>query len=193
MKINLGCGYNKKLGYVNVDKDPKCNPDLLFDCEEIWPISDSSVEEIYIFHTLEHLGETVEKFIFVMKQMYRVSKNNCMWKITVPHYNSDVFHIDPTHVRKICPTTMRMFDQEDNIKDIKNSGHYTKLGLMHDIDIEVVRDIFFLNEPWNTYALTKQKSNDEINFAGTHFNNIGGDIYIECKIHKPQRGINFNY
>jgi hypothetical protein len=193
MKINLGCGYNKKPGFINVDKDPRCQPDLLFDCEKEWPIETSTVEEMYIFHTLEHLGETVEKFIILMKEMYRVSKNECVWKITVPHYNSDIFHIDPTHVRKICPTTMRMFDQNDNIRDIKEGGHYTKLGLMYNIDIEVVKDIFYLSEPWNTYASSNQKSSEEINFAGKHYNNIGGDIYIECRVHKPQRGLNFKF
>lgn len=193
MKINVGCGYNKKHGYTNIDKDIKCKPDLAFDCENIWPLQDSSVEEIYMFHTLEHLGETVEKFITVMKEMYRVSKNECIWKITVPHYNSDIFHIDPTHVRKICPTTMKMFDQCDNIKDIKNGGHYTKLGLMYSIDIEVVREAHFLAEPWNTYANNNEKSTEDINFAGKHYINVGGDIYIECRVHKPQRGNYFNF
>jgi predicted SAM-dependent methyltransferase len=191
MKLNLGCGFNKLKEYTNVDKDKICNPDLIFDCEKHWPLDDSVVEELVLFHAMEHMGETFEQFVFLLKEMYRVSNDGCLWKITVPHYNSDVFHIDPTHVRKIHPMTMRMFDQEDNVKDIKNGGHYTKLGLMYNIDIEVIKEIFYLSEPWNTDSATL--NSEKINFAGRHYNNVGSDIYIECKVHKPQRHNNFKY
>jgi predicted SAM-dependent methyltransferase len=186
MKINLGCGFNKLDGYTNVDKDEGCKPDLVFDCEKIWPLEQSLVEEIVMYHSIEHMGETFDTFINLIKEMYRVSANNCVWKITVPHYNSDIFHIDPTHVRKIHPMTLRMFDQAHNIEDMKNNGHYTKLGLIYKIDIEVVKEVFYLQEPWNSLAGNKNQI-ENINFAGRHYNNVGGDIYIECVVHKPQR------
>ena len=187
MKLNLGCGFLKLKGYTNVDNQQICDPDLCFNLEDIWPLDENSVDEIVLHHTLEHLGQTIETFFQVMKEMYRVSKDEAVWKITVPHYNSDIFHIDPTHVRKIAPMTMRMFDQQDNVKDIINKGHYTKLGILHEIDIEVTKENFFLSEPWNTKAETKAISFDEINFAGSHYNNVCSEIYIECKVHKPQR------
>jgi len=186
MKLNVGCGFNKLKDYINVDKDAICRPDIKFDCEESWPLEDSIVEEIILFHTMEHLGETTEKFLFLMKEMYRVSKHDCVWKITVPHYNSDIFHIDPTHVRKISPTTLRMFDQKFNVDDLINGGHHTKLGLICNIDIEVIKELFYLSEPWNSMALSEDEMKN-INFAGRYYNNVGSDIYIECKVHKPQR------
>lgn len=30
-KLNIGCGFDKKLGFLNVDIDPSCNPDVLLD------------------------------------------------------------------------------------------------------------------------------------------------------------------
>lgn len=186
MKINLDCGFNKLDGYTNVDKDPECYPDLVFDCEKLWPLEQSTVNEIFMFHSLEHMGETFDTFVNLLKEMYRVSENNCIWKITVPHYNSDIFHIDPTHVRKIHPMTLRMFDQAHNVEDMKSGGHYTKLGLIYKIDIEVKKEIFYLQEPWNSLA-SSQTEIQNINFAGRHYNNVGGDIYIECEVHKPQR------
>jgi predicted SAM-dependent methyltransferase len=192
MKLNVGCGFNKLKDYINVDKDDLCVPDLLFDCEKVWPLDDSSVSEMILFHTLEHLGETTEKFLFLISEMYRVSQHNCVWKITVPHYNSDIFHIDPTHVRKIAPTTLRMFDQKFNFDDLNSGGHHTKLGLMCNVDIEVVKEFFYLSEPWNSLAHSPENI-ESINFAGRHYTNVGSDIYIECKIHKPQRYKDFYY
>ena len=46
MKLNLGCGYNKYPGYVNVDHDANCSPDIVADLEGRLPFDDSSVDEI---------------------------------------------------------------------------------------------------------------------------------------------------
>jgi hypothetical protein len=38
LKLNLGCGYTRMDGYVNVDVSAACNPDLVADLEEVpWP------------------------------------------------------------------------------------------------------------------------------------------------------------
>ena len=40
MKFNMGCGFKKLEGYVNVDKYPECSPDMQFDLEVLpWPIA----------------------------------------------------------------------------------------------------------------------------------------------------------
>ena len=63
MRLNLGCGYNKREGFVNVDSSPHCAPDLIHDLEEFpWPWADSSIDEILMVYVLEHLGATTEVY-----------------------------------------------------------------------------------------------------------------------------------
>lgn len=185
MKLNLGCGHNHLDDYINIDNSALCEPDLCFDLEQPWPLQDSCAQEIVMFHVMEHLGQSTQVFLSVMRELYRVSADQCLWKITVPHYNSDIYHIDPTHVRKIHPVTLKMFDQAWNHQDLLAGGHHTKLGLQCAIDIEVTAENYFLSEPWNSQL--QDNNLDDINFAGRHFNNVCSDIYIECKVHKPCR------
>lgn len=183
MKINIGCGFLKMKGYVNIDKEALCKPDMQFDLEGDWGLETDSVEEIVAHHTLEHLGETWTKFEKIMQEMYRVSKHGCLWRITVPHWQNDNFYHDPTHVRVITPGTMMMFDQTRNVHDWQTGGHETKLGLFTNIDIEVTKALFVPNLPWAEQNLKPE----EMQYIGRNFNNACHEVQIECKVHKPQR------
>ena len=67
MRLNLGCGFNKRDGYVNVDIGDHCAPDVVHDLEKApWPWDDSSIDEIYMSHVLEHLGATTAVFGVVL-------------------------------------------------------------------------------------------------------------------------------
>jgi len=84
LKLNLGCGYNKLEGYVNVDNDENCKPDVLADLEERLPFEDNSVDEIILNHVLEHLGQSTKVYFNVWKELYRVLKDGGLILITVP-------------------------------------------------------------------------------------------------------------
>lgn len=65
MKLNLGCGCAKIEGYVNVDADPAVVPDLVHNfAEKPLPYESGSVEEVTIFHTIEHLRRESHPMIF---------------------------------------------------------------------------------------------------------------------------------
>ncbi len=72
MRLNLGCGFNKRDGFVNVDIGEHCAPDVVHDLERTpWPWDDSAVGEIYMSHVLEHLGATTDVYFAVLREMYR--------------------------------------------------------------------------------------------------------------------------
>jgi len=54
MKLNLGCGHKHLEGYVNVDVDPACLPDVDAELGEL-PFPDDSVDEILAVHVFEHI------------------------------------------------------------------------------------------------------------------------------------------
>ena len=57
MKINLGSGYKRIDGFLNIDDDPLVSPDFLCNIEkEKLPLEDNSVEEIRAHHIFEHIG-----------------------------------------------------------------------------------------------------------------------------------------
>jgi len=189
MKINLGCGYQKMAGYLNVDNDPACRPDQLVDLEKIpWPFADNSVQEILAAHVIEHLGQTPQMWMEIWKELWRVSANGCLVKITVPHPRHDNFLADPTHVRPILPDTIAMFDQSRNIRMYENGGLESKLGLRTGVDLEIEEVRFDLNEPWASAQAEKKMSHDELHRDLAILNNVCFQIHIVARIVKPARG-----
>ena len=74
IKLNLGCGHKKLDGWVNVDSVAACHPDQVVDLEKFpWPWEDSSASHILMSHVLEHLGESRDCYLEVIKELYRVS------------------------------------------------------------------------------------------------------------------------
>ncbi len=53
MKLNIGCGNDKKKGYVNVDFSPDVKPDKVWNLEKVpIPFKENSVDEILAHHVL---------------------------------------------------------------------------------------------------------------------------------------------
>ena len=56
VKIDIGCGQNKKEGFTGWDVSPKSDADLVIDVRNTpWPLDDKSVDEVHSSHFLEHL------------------------------------------------------------------------------------------------------------------------------------------
>lgn len=73
-KLNIGCGMNKIPGYVNIDIEKSCKPDLVHNfVNEKLPFKNNSVSEILLFHTIEH----------VQKRFHARVLAEC-WRVLVP-------------------------------------------------------------------------------------------------------------
>jgi len=72
VKLNLGCGLDKRNGYINIDVREDVKPDMVIDLEKefLRMFGDESVEEIFAKDFIEHLSWRVVKAF--LKDCYRV-------------------------------------------------------------------------------------------------------------------------
>lgn len=182
MKLNLGSGYNKLDGYVNIDADPRSNPDVRLNLDNEYlklPFDTSTIDEIIAIHFLEHVGEG---FFKLMQEVYRVCKPNALFKIIVPHPNHEVFKNDPTHKRPIMPEGLRLFSQAYNREEIAKHGHSSTLGIMFDVDFDIVEYKFIHDDFYKDIIPTLSKL--ELHRLFREGLNVCTEIHIVLKVVK---------
>ena len=83
LKLNIGCGPNRKNGWVNIDLLAHMQADLTLDVRERLPFENGSVALIYSEHFLEHLDypEPTKQFL---KESYRVLTSGGIFSVGVP-------------------------------------------------------------------------------------------------------------
>lgn len=96
MKLNLGSGKRPIKGWINVDLNPKQNPDMMFSVSKYpYPIKNDSVNEIMASHLLEHF--TNIQHVEFLNEIYRICKNKAKVTTRVPFYNSATFRTVTDH------------------------------------------------------------------------------------------------
>jgi len=85
IKLNLGCGRDKKEGYINIDMVKLYEPDIIADVRKL-PFEKESVDEIFAQDILEHLGmKDINKSL---KSWYQVLKEGGKLTIQTPNIES---------------------------------------------------------------------------------------------------------
>lgn len=83
--LDIGCGPNKKVGYVGVDILKVSGVDVVVDLDkENLPYADNSIDGIYSSHFFEHISDPVK----TIKECVRVLKVGGRMHIIVPHYSN---------------------------------------------------------------------------------------------------------
>ena len=180
MKLNLGSGSKILKGYVNVDKFQYYNPDVVHDLEKFpYPFEDNSVDEILLSHVLEHIGQNPDVFNNIIKELYRICKNNSIVDIRVPHPRHDDFISDPTHVRPITILGLQLYDKNLNEKWEKMNAANTPLALIHGVNF-IIKDVNFVLEK-NYIKLLENKEIDqnELQEYIKKYNNVVKEMKIK--------------
>jgi SAM-dependent methyltransferase len=114
-RLDVGCGGNKQLGFIGMDKrqvkgpDGKDIVDVLHDIEIFpWPFKDETVLDILCSHIIEHIKPWL--MIDLFNEMWRVMKPGGQLVISMPYGVSYGFVQDPTHCNACNEATFQYFD-----------------------------------------------------------------------------------
>ena len=110
VKLNLGCGTDMRLGYVNVDWK---GGDVVWELNKFpWPWATNSVDEILMWHVLEHLPDTTA----TLTEVVRVLKRGAIWWGQVPYGPSHDGRTHWQHVRHFVARSFHQIEAEFPLK-----------------------------------------------------------------------------
>jgi ubiquinone/menaquinone biosynthesis C-methylase UbiE len=85
-KLDIGCGQNKKNGFLGVDIIDHREVDFILDISrEKLPLEDNSVDEVYSNHFFEHINSPKE----TLEELIRVSIDGAKFEIWTPYLKSN--------------------------------------------------------------------------------------------------------
>lgn len=180
LKINIGGGYKRYDGFLNIDSDPLTNPDYSVNLEtEQLPFEDSSVDEVKAYHILEHIGDG---FFHLMKELYRVCADGAIVDIHVPHHRSEGWFGDTTHRRFITVECLRQFSKKHNEWHVGQWNSSSGFGTKLNVDFEIIEFEFVPQGKWGQRFITMTE--EEIQEVSANFNNVYSETKIKLQVVK---------
>ena len=182
LNLNLGSGSKRIKNYINLDKFEIFKPDIVHDLEKFpYPFDNDSVDNILLSHILEHVGQKPDTFNLIMKELYRICKNSALLDIIVPHPRHDDFLADPTHVRAITLSGLRLYDKELNEKWQKQKAANTPLALIHNVNFKVRQVRYDLDKKYFDMINNQKINKQELNEIMNKYNNVVKQIFIQLE------------
>ncbi len=112
--LDIGCGDNKRPGYVGIDVRKTPAVDIVQDLEvQPWPLPNNCVQTAIASHVLEHINPAKFGFVNFMNEVWRIMKPGGQFMIVVPYAGSQGYYQDPTHCNPINEVTWAYFDPMD--------------------------------------------------------------------------------
>ncbi len=180
LRLNLGCGFKKKPGFVNVDINSGCMPDVCLDLtKETWPWADCSVDEVEFDFSLEEMGSGPQDLLRVLKETYRVCKPGARVFIRWRHPRHDRFLMNPLCVQRISPQFLSLLSVQRCLDLIANGEFDTPLALYLGVNF-LIRDAQYLLDIRHKEALESGgKTEEELRQRMMFENNICEVMEVE--------------
>lgn len=116
-KLDIGCGFSRREGYVGLDKRALDGVEIVHDLEVFpYPIPDNTFTEIRAHHVFEHIKPwfTVD----LMNELWRIMKPDGLLRVDVPYGGTNSYRQDPTHCNEFIELTFWYFDPINDMYQI---------------------------------------------------------------------------
>ena len=141
MKLNLGCGFRRTEGYINIDKSTRCPADMHLDVSDGLPFEDGSIEEVRAFDFLEHIP--IGKTIYVIEEIWRVLVPGGLLEHLTPSTDGRGAFQDPTHLS---------FWNRNSWFYYCDDAHRNLYAIKAKFSIEELKDVSYGNGIIHTYG-----------------------------------------
>lgn len=187
MKLDLGCGRNKKEGFIGVDLIDApgiIKSDML---SHLKSLDDNSVDEVRMYHSLEHVPKS--HYLDIMRNLLRVCKSGAVIEIGVPYYNNSVNVVNPYHNLHFNEHSFRFFcrEKEDRYNVMKKSDCIAtySFGLWDSANERELPGYVRIKKIEYIYLPEfKDKPEDEKEFARRHYHNVVLNMNITLEVEK---------
>jgi SAM-dependent methyltransferase len=183
LKIDIGCGPNKKPDHIGIDQYAFPGVDHVFDVANegaAWPFEDQSIDEAWSSHFLEHL-DARGRCRFA-NELFRVMKPGAKAFLIVPHWASNRAFGDPTHawppVSEMWPlylNRMWRMGSPDAAPPVPANAPHTdrsRLPWGYDCDFDVI------STPAGLHPICNGRNQEWLQFAVVAYKEVITDMQI---------------
>lgn len=117
LRLNLGCGYVKLEGFVNIDNREEVGPDLVCDILQGLPYGDGEIIHVRAYDFLEHIP--MDSTIKVIEDIYRVLVPGGIFEHFTPSTDGRGAFQDPNH-RSFWNSNSWLYYVEDDYRKLYN-------------------------------------------------------------------------
>lgn len=104
-RLNLGCGWDVRPGYVNVDVAALPGVDVVITPGEPLPFEDESIDVVLAKDVIEHVDDLSAS----LGDLHRILKPGGALLVSTVHFTSRDVYVDPTHRRGFSIRTLDFF------------------------------------------------------------------------------------
>lgn len=154
LKLNLGSGPNKMDGYINIDIEESCNPDLRLDfVNQPLPYKDGEVNEVIFFHCIEHIRKIYHEPL--LGEIWRVLEDGGVFYVSYPEFSVCYknWQNDYKGQRQFWEATMfgrQLFPSDYHVCAMHTTDF---LPLLKKVGFDRINVMPEHQEPWNTVIM----------------------------------------
>ena len=127
VRLNVGAGLSYIPEFINVDVSARAEVQVDLGREQL-PFEDDSVDVVFSYHTLEHIGD----YLFALGEIHRVLKHGGRFLVGVPYVTLTEFNlVNPYHLHNFSEYSFDFFDPQNKLKGSAAEEHRIFRKIFH--------------------------------------------------------------